>query len=268
MKNQTDNPPKEPLSQAMWHYREYQMEGSTFATAMVHLYRGELTRANVWRSRLDVTTNWAVVSTGAALSFAFAQPETHHSVILLITVLVTLFWMIEARRYRYYELWSYRIRLLETDFYAAMLVPPFHPGPNWSKNLAESLLHPQFPITLWEALGRRLRRNYIWIYLILGGAWVGKLLLYPTGVNSIDELRERARMGAVHGWTVLLVVGIFYISLTLIGILTYRLRLASGEVLHREAGEIKHMAATIATNPADPSHADSLKGPENRSESG
>ncbi|HCA57075.1 MAG TPA: hypothetical protein DEP46_03720, partial [Blastocatellia bacterium] len=26
---------------------------------MVHFYRGEVARSNIWRNRLDATTNWA-----------------------------------------------------------------------------------------------------------------------------------------------------------------------------------------------------------------
>src|SRR6185503_2253312 len=150
-------------------------------------YRAEVTRANSWRSRLDITTNWALLSTGAAVSFAFSQQSTHHSVIILNTLLITLFLSIETRRYRYYELWSYRVRLIETDFYAALLVPPFRPDPELAAKLTESLLDPQFPISHREALGRRLRRNYLWIYLVLLCAWFAKLLLFPTSVATWDE---------------------------------------------------------------------------------
>ena len=136
-------------------------------------------RANVWRQRLDTTTNWAVVVTGATLSIAFSQPEMHHGIIILNTLLVTWFLYMEARRYRYYELWSYRVRLMETDFYSAMLVPPFHPSPEWAESLAESLLSPSFPISMWEAFGRRLRRNYLWIFLVLYVSWVAKIWLFP-----------------------------------------------------------------------------------------
>ena len=41
--------------------------------ALAHLYRGELYRSTVWRTRLDATTNWAVVSTGLALSLTFGS---------------------------------------------------------------------------------------------------------------------------------------------------------------------------------------------------
>jgi uncharacterized membrane protein len=214
---------------------------SDVSTAMVHLYRAEITRANSWRSRLDVTTNWALLSTGAAVSVAFSQQGTHHSVIILNTLLITLFLSIEARRYRYYELWSYRVRLMETDFYAALLVPPFSPDPELADKLSESLLNPQFPISSWEALGRRLRRNYIWVYLALLVAWLAKLLLAPDSLNSLDQLVGRARMGIAPGWLVMTVVILFYLGLVAIAILTRDLRQSAGEVFPRY-GESKPAA--------------------------
>jgi uncharacterized membrane protein len=42
-------------------------------TALSHLYRGEVYRSTVWRTRLDTTTNWAVVTTGLALSMTAAK---------------------------------------------------------------------------------------------------------------------------------------------------------------------------------------------------
>ena len=111
-------------AEPVWTYRGYHLRASEFTTAMVHLFRAEVQRANMWRQRLDATTNWAVITTGAAITIAFSRGETEQSVIILNTVLVTLFLYIEARRYRYYELWSYRVRLMETDFFATMLVPP------------------------------------------------------------------------------------------------------------------------------------------------
>jgi len=34
---------------------------------LAHLYRGEMYRSKIWRTRLDTTTNWAVAVTGIAL---------------------------------------------------------------------------------------------------------------------------------------------------------------------------------------------------------
>lgn len=227
----------------VWTYRGYSLRASEFTTAMVHMFRAEVQRANVWRQRLDTTTNWAVVTTGAVLSFAFATPESPHIVVPLILVLVTLFLFIESRRYRYYELWSYRVRLMETDFFAAMLVPPFQPSADWAESLAEHLLQPHFSISNWEALGRRLRRNYLWIYTVIIAAWFAKLWLLPVPIDRWSSLVARAHLGAVPGIWIISGVLLFYAALVVISIATIGLQAAAGEVLPRYAG----LADTLAT---------------------
>lgn len=220
-------------TEPVWTYKGYKLRASEFTTSMVHFFRAEVQRANVWRQRLDATTNWAVIATGAALSIAFAQGGSNHAVILVNILLVTTFLIIEARRYRYYELWSYRVRLMETDYFAAMLVPPFQPSPEWSEALAESLLHPQFPISNWEAIGRRLRRNYIYIYIVMGAAWLARLGLFPETAKSWQELAERAAIGELNGNWVLFFALLFFISMVLVSTFTVRMQQAAGEVLPR-----------------------------------
>jgi len=219
--------PQEPV----WTFRGYQMRPAEFNTAMVHFYRGEVQRSNTWRTRLDNTTNWAVIAAGAALSFALSDPSHHYGVIILDTLLVTLFLWIEARRYRYYELWSHRVRLMETDFFAAMLVPPFAPHPEWAESLAESLLNPEFPISMWEAFGRRFRRNYMWIFLVLAVAWALKGFLHPTPTASWAEFVDRSALGPIPGWAMLTIGVLYNGALFLIGFATAGLTQASGEVL-------------------------------------
>lgn len=237
-----------PIVSDGWSFRGYRMRSGEFNAAIIHLYRAEITRANTWRNRLDVTTNWALVATSAAITFAFGDQSAHHSVIILSTLMTTLFLFIEARRYRYYELWSYRIRLIETDYFAAMLVPPFGPDPTWAKQLSDSLLNPQFPITMWEAFGRRFRRNYMWIYLVLGLAWIAKIILYPEVITGIPDLFNRASMGVIPGWLVLLVGLGFNGALFVIGVLTWTLRQATGEILPgyvaKDDGEVSGDVAT------------------------
>ena len=232
-KKKKQEDPEEPV----WTYRGYHLKTSEFVTAMVHFFRAEVQRANVWRQRLDTTTNWAVVATGATLSIAFGQSNVHHAIILLNTLLVLWFLFIEARRYRYYELWSYRVRLMETDFYAAMLVPPFHPSPEWAENLAESLLTPSFPISVWEAFGRRLRRNYLWIFFILYAAWVAKIWLFPEAPANLQEFVNRASVGPISGQVMIILGMIFYVFLGLIAIGTVNMTRATGEVLPRFGDE-------------------------------
>jgi len=217
----------------VWTFRGYELKASEFNAAMVHFFRAEVARANAWRQRLDTTTNWAVVTTGAVVSFAFSQTESSHIVILLNLILVTLFLLIEARRYRYYELWSYRVRLMETDFFAAMLVPPFQPSPEWAESLAENLLHPQFPISEWEAVGRRLRRNFLWIYVILGFSWIAKIGLFPVEAGNARVFFERAALGPVSGEWIVVLMALFYIALVAFSLATVGLQRSAGEVLPR-----------------------------------
>jgi uncharacterized membrane protein len=225
-------PPQDP-EEPVWTYRGYRLKTSEFVTAMVHFFRAEVQRANIWRQRLDTTTNWAVVATGATLSVAFSQPEIHHSIIILNTLLVIWFLFIETRRYRYYELWSYRVRLMETDFYAAMLVPPFHPSPEWAASLAENLLAPSFPISIWEAFGRRLRRNYAWIFLIRYASWVAKIWLFPEPAATLNEFIRRSAVGPISG-VIMIALGFgLYAFLLIVALATISMTQATGEVLPR-----------------------------------
>lgn len=219
-----------PDIEHLWEFAGQGLRTSDFNTAMVHFYRAEVTRSNTWRQRLDNTTNWAVITTGAALTFTFGAPGNTHLVILLDTLLVLLFLFIEARRYRYYELWTYRVRLMETNYFVGLLAPPYMPSSDWAKRVSESLKNPAFPITLGEAFGRRFRRNYAFIFLILALSWVLKVSLHPQPAVNFDEFLAHAATGPVPGWVILLVGVVFNTLLFVIGALTARMRQTTAEV--------------------------------------
>ena len=204
---------------------------SEFNTAMVHFYRGEVQRSNTWRNRLDTTTNWAVLTAGATLSFAFSAPSNPHFVILINCVLVAFFLVMEARRYRYYEIWSSRVRVLETGYFAQLLLPQGEPDEGWAKHLADDLITPHFTISEWEAVGRRLRRNYLWIFALLALSWNLKVYLHPSPALNFDEFIYRASVGVVPGSVVFYIGVIFNASLLIFALATVRLREATGEVL-------------------------------------
>jgi uncharacterized membrane protein len=195
---------------------------SEFNTALVHLYRGEVGRANTWRTRLDGTTNWAVLTTGATLSFAFSSPENTHVMILINSLLIGFFLFIEARRYRYYDLWRARIRLMETEFFADLLVPQEGEDAeeHWRELLAADLWHPRFTISMWEAMGRRLRRNYIWIFAVLTLSWIIKVAIHPFPTTNLDLILARAQIGLVPGWAVIVVGVLFNGALVLLAAVT------------------------------------------------
>jgi len=168
--------------------RSQQPSLSDFNTAITHFYRGEMYRSNVWRLRLDTTTNWAVVATAASLSFAFSEPRHTHLIFLITSLLATLLLSIEARRFRFFDVWRERVRLLEENFMAAHLLGrPFSPDDAWRQALAHDLLHPRFKMSPLEAFARRLRRNYVWIFLTIYVSWVVKLCIHPKPVASFAE---------------------------------------------------------------------------------
>lgn len=202
-----------------------------FNTAMVHFYRGEVTRANTWRNRLDTTTNWAVLTTGATLSFAFSLPTNPHFVILINTVLVGFFLFMEARRYRYYEIWSSRVRVLETGYFTQILAPDGPADDSWMAMLVDDLKTPHFTISEWEALGRRLRRNYLWIFVLLAACWNLKVYIHPVPAYDFNAFIDRATIGVVPGEVVFLTGVFFNAGLTIFALATMRLREATGEVL-------------------------------------
>jgi uncharacterized membrane protein len=212
------------------------LRSAELTTAMAHLYRGEVQRSNTWRTRLDSTTNWAVITTGAGISFALSDAAHHHAVLLLNALLVTLFLWIEARRYRYYELWSYRVRLMEIDYFAALLVPPFAPRSDWAEPLAASLVTPRFPVGMWEAFGRRCRRNYVWLFVVLDLAWAIKALVHPAAAASWPQFVDRFALGPLSGPAMLALVLGYTCLLLGIALATAGLRGARGEVLAEFGG--------------------------------
>ena len=201
---------------------------------MSHFYRGEVQRSNTWRTRLDTTTYWAVLTAGATLSFTFSSPLSPHFVIPINSILVTVFLVMEARRYRYYEIWASRVRVIETGYLAPMLAPDSVPrDQEWASHLASDLLTPHFTISVWEAIGRRLRRNYLWIFLLLALSWNLKVYLHPVPADTFELFLQRATVGLVPGKMVFIIGFVFNAAIFMFAVGTIRLRKATGEVLPR-----------------------------------
>jgi uncharacterized membrane protein len=191
--------------------------------AIAHLYRGEVYRSTIWRTRLDNTTNWAVVTLGIALSIAFASPDSSPLPLLLVGLLIFAFLNFEARRYRYFNVWRARARWLETHFYAPMLrgegLTTEH---DWNNVLAMDYMRPHYHISYWRALGRRLRRNYGWILAIQAIAYYGKITVHPAPVQRITDLFDRAAVGPIPGEVMIPLGLLYYVALIGVAIVTWR----------------------------------------------
>lgn len=172
--------------------------------ALAHLYRGEVYRSTIWRTRLDTTTNWSVVTLGVALSIVFSSPEASPLPLILVGVLICFFLMLEARRYRYFNVWRARCRWMEVHFFAPMLNDgDLHLEAGWQGTLADDYCKPSYHVSMWVAVGRRIRRNYFWILSIQAVAYAGKLVVHPEPLSSVDQLMERAAVGPIGGATIL-----------------------------------------------------------------
>lgn len=190
--------------------REPRVMDAAEVGALAHLYRGEVYRSTVWRTRLDTTTNWAVVTLGVALSITFASPSASPLPLLLVGILILFFLVLEARRYRYFNVWRARCRWLEVHYFARLLDDGRILMDGWQQRLADDYRHPDYHVSLTVAMGRRVRRNYLWILAIQSVAYAGKLTVHPAPVQTLSDFVERARIGPMPG-AVVLGIGVIYI---------------------------------------------------------
>lgn len=206
-----------PLARA--DYESTALERSSYITALVHLYRGEMSRANTWRSRLDQTTHWAIMVLALALPFSFGQ-FGHHAALLFTHLLILILLMLESRRFRFYDVWRSRIRKIENNFFGPILERRLQsPESDWMLLVARDLAEPHFHLTRLQAMRVRLARNYVPIYAVLILAWFVKIVVEPQPAEHLSELYGRCAIGHIPGWVTLAAVGAFYTALLLVLVL-------------------------------------------------
>ncbi|MBM7113632.1 DUF2270 domain-containing protein [Archangium primigenium] len=182
--------------------------------AMAQLFRGELSRSDTWRSRLDTTTNWALTTSAAVVSFGLSS--TGSPVVFLVGIwLVLTFLLIEARRYRYYDLWIRRVRLLENGYWVPLLRrEPI--DPDAIRELVTLVERPQIHLSLFSAISTRLNRAYGPILLVLTTTWFVKVYSHPRPPRDLDDFLHRAAVGplpgeVVMGFLLVLMLGFTYL---------------------------------------------------------
>ena len=217
-----DTAPSEPPRRA--DYESTPLTRAEYISAIVHLYRGELYRANTWRLRIDQTTNWAVLTAAGVLTYSFG--DGHHSPWSIIAglAIVTMFLFIEARRFRFADVWRSRVRMIEDNFYGPILRrDPVSPSEQWGTLVAADLFRPRFKTSAISALRTRLLRNYLPVYAVLSLAFVVKVGTLPTTARSWDEIRQRlGGDGMVPWWLSLAVLGGFAVGCLLLILFGHR----------------------------------------------
>jgi uncharacterized membrane protein len=203
----------------------------SYVNAMSHFYRGELGRIMVWRQRLDTTTSWAITVTSSIFTVAFSIRDVPHIIFFFNIAIVAMLLWIEARRYRFYDAFRARVRMLEAHF----LVPIVAQNTamlhgEWQKLVCEDLLLPSFKISRFEAIGRRLKRNYAFIFYIILSAWLTKIFLHSeSAIVSFATFYAALSVGpSIPSWLVaFLLVSTFAGAL---GVSVYVGKTTSGEI--------------------------------------
>ncbi|MBI3182411.1 MAG: DUF2270 domain-containing protein [Myxococcales bacterium] len=200
--------------------------------AMAQLYRGELGRSDRWRTRLDTTTNWALTTSAAVISFGFGSRESTHVTLLAGLWLVMTFLVIEARRYRYYDLWNRRVRLIE-DGYWAPLLRREPVDPDALRELATEMDRPQLQLTFAAAVQTRLNRAYGSLLVVLMLSWFAKVHTHPAPAVSLQEFIARAHLGPISGWVVSGLMVVLMLSFALLWLVSFFARSPLGELRAR-----------------------------------
>lgn len=205
-------------------------------TVLAHLYRGELARSNVWRQKMDMTTHWAVITTTALVSIAFTNRDAQHLILPFCSMLLFLLLVVESRRYRFFDVWRTRVRMLEVH----LMVPALYNDKNliegdWREVLCNDLLMPTYKMGNWESIGRRLARTYIYLFVIVYLAWLFKV--YDRSLDTPDaSFFDAFGLGQQlhHPWIVFgAVTGLNTIPF-LIMFFTRHSREASGEIRRKD----------------------------------
>lgn len=188
-----------------------------YLNVMVHFYRAEVHRSTIWRTRLDATTNWAALTAAGMLSWSFAAPDHNHVMLLLTNLIVCIYMLMEARRYRRFEVYWARVRMLEENFISPVVSRELESPMNlWREDVAHDLNCPTYKSTIAQAIGFRLRRNYTFIFGVLAGAWIAKLGLHPEVASSLAEIWERIGVGYIPPAVIAGMGAIFYLSLLVV----------------------------------------------------
>jgi len=189
---------------------------SEYITLLAHFHRAEVARMAGWRDRLDRTTNWSVTVIAAMLSVSFTTQQGH-GILVFAMFLILFLMLIESRRYRFYDVFRRRVRLLERNYYSTIFdqVDPAHG--KLLATLRDDLRKPMFAIDLRHAIARRLRRNYIWMFCLLLSAWLARVFaegsahaLFPDADSFYQHWSAAAAIGPFAGRYVTGVVIMLY----------------------------------------------------------
>jgi len=165
------------------------------------------------------------------LTWAFSSPDNPHYVLLIGVVAVSAFLGVEAHRFRQYDAWRGRLRILEENLFAEMYDPEGDEDADWRADLAADYREPELPLSRLEAVGHRLRRVYLWLLGVLLLAWVVRVTTFSPDASGF----EAAAVGSVPGEVVAAGVGAY--ALVLVALAAWSARGATKREFDERADE-------------------------------
>lgn len=154
--------------------------------------------------------------------------------LLVGLLLLSMFLFFEVRRYRFYDVWRARVRLLQENVFANAFDPAGVEHPRWREEVGEDLRRPTFKVSFFEALSRRVRRVYALLFAIVGVAWVSKVTLFTPEA----QWTEAAELPGVPGIVVATGLAVFYFAVVVVAAWPAE-RHAKGEIHGVESGDWK-----------------------------
>lgn len=190
------------------------MEGRSEAV-LIHFYRAVVGHMDVWRGRMDATTNWAAVTAAGMITFAFGSVAAPHYVLLLALAFQVVFLLMESRRYQTFDLWRRRFRTLNRAFVVPALegVATDDKAEAELKALAKDMGRTVPHMSLAHAMGYRIRRNYGYLLGVTVLAWLMKVEIQPDPAYTLDTFLRRAALAFIPGWVTVAVVFGFVLTL-------------------------------------------------------
>lgn len=206
-----------------------------FLSLLPHFYRGSVSQATSAQDRLDRTTDWAITIIAALLSIVFASEDMPAYLLLTGLVLLIMFLFFEVRRYRFFDVWRSQVRFVQENVFANAFDPAgVEQHPNWREEIGDDLRQPTFKVSYFEALSRRVRRVYMFLFIVVGLAWVSKITFFTPEA----QWTEAAELPGIPGLVVAAALTVFYIVVLLLAFWPGR-REAKGEIKDVEAGDWK-----------------------------
>jgi len=120
-----------------------------------------------------------------------------------------LFLVLEAQRFRFFDVFHARLRMIEENFYGPLLRRSLDsPLADWGTHVAADLFKPHFHLSMRQAIRVRLGRVYAPLFIALIVGWLLVVVLRRRAQG--EDWFQILAIGRMPGWVpVILVSGLF-----------------------------------------------------------